>query len=75
MFADRSDKAIAEVMQEACKNFCGAAKEIGGAAKELRGAAKELRGATKELKDIILIVIGVNVIGAGFYGIQWAWRR
>ena len=67
MLADKSDKAIdavTEVMKEAGKNFGGVTKEIGGAAKEL-----------KDIFYIVKCVIGVSAIGAGFYGIHWAWRR
>jgi hypothetical protein len=81
MLADKSDKVI-EVMKEAGKNFGGMTKEFGGAAKEFGGAAsgmtKEFGGAAKELKDIFFIVkcvIGLSAIGAGIYGIHWAWRR
>jgi ABC-type transporter Mla subunit MlaD len=80
--ADKSDQAIATLADKSDKAIATLAdksdKAIDAVTDVMKEAGKNFGGVTKELKDILFIVkcaIGVSVIGAGLYGINWAWRR
>ncbi len=67
LLEDKSDKAVAMLADKSDK-----------AIEVMKEADKNFGGVKKELKDIFFIVkcvIGVSAIGAGIYGIDWAWRR